>query len=243
MAKKQSASLERKGIYDVKDAITEESIRIFKVWTPKYAAEACFNRLKFLEENDRLTHIERGLIIIAVEENEWFRHSIDPRTGEGYSSIDRWLTDAAPISRSACYAAKGAILNVGKDIPLEKLNKIPQCNLDTVKRISTATRQRPEVIEAAIELPENKFLEKIENEFPEEHIETKKPMILRLDKSERIDVNEGLAIVMWAEEAKTREEALVVLVNLYKQSLCEMEGYTGMSYAEAYAKAKESGDA
>lgn len=226
----------RKGVHKPEDEIKEDHLRIFKIWDKEEAAKVCDARMRFLEERDKQTHIERGLIFLAMEENEWYRYIVDPRTGEGYASADRWITDAAPISRSAAYAAKSAIKQLSAEIPLQELNEIPQCNLDTVKKLSTKTRKKPEILHAAKTLPENKFLEKIEKEYPEEHIEEKKPMRLKPDKSARVRINRTMATVMWVFDLETREQALEQLCADWENSTCEKPGYEHLSNRLAYSE-------
>ena len=109
----------------------------------------------------------RGLICLEVKRRALWRFVSDY---EGpYHSFEDWVTKACPHSRSDCFAAMKAAEDLA-DIPVEELAGISGVNIRVLQSLSSSVRTRPEVLEAAQNLPEKQFVAHVAEHFPDMHI-------------------------------------------------------------------------
>lgn len=134
---------------------------------------------------------------------------------------------------------------------MEQLLQVPRCNIKILTKLSTKDRTRSvkvngknmPVIEAAAVLTENEFATAISEDLPNAHIESKGPMILRPDLSQRKMIEEGLNAAMWYFDVFNREDAIEALIAAFMSEFCDRDGYAGMQMSQAYLKARGNGDA
>jgi hypothetical protein len=141
-------------------------------------------------------------------------------SGSAFRSFGQWLQNAAPWSERDCRYALSAVKEL-KDIPDDELRQIPRVNVETMKVLSTQVRQRPEVIKAAQTLPEKQFVEKIEKEYPDQHIEARKGIHVAAPKSQSDVIERAIRVAMVVEQIESRSDALEAIAKAY---LDEHEG-------------------
>lgn len=209
---------------------------------PDADAAAVFDaRLRELERQYKRSFVERGFILLEVQERELWRHIVNPETGEAYSSFERWVVGAAPQSRSDCFAAMKAVREL-RDVPAQELLQVPRCNVKVLQHLSPALRRKPEVIDAAKKKSERDFVAQIEKEHPEQHIESKRPMNLKPERTARQTIDRGIEVAMWAYGVSTREDALECALLYFLQGDCEKEEYSELSNERAWETAKARGE-
>lgn len=215
-------------ILDVADReITEKDIQNLRDVDDLEAADIFDARIRRLEARHRATFVEMGLILMEVEDRELWKVLINQETGQYWTSYDRWLCDAAPISRSGGYAAVKAMRSIV--VPISELKEMPRFAVETMARLSPAVQRNPVVIISAKQDSEEEFLDKLEKNFPDQHIESKRSVRLKTDKSARAVFDKAVEAVMVLYEAKTREEAIDFLCTRFLHEDCEVEEYAHLT--------------
>ena len=226
-------------ILDVADReITEADILNLRDVDELQAADIFDARVRRLEARHRATFVEMGLILMEMEDRELYRVLVDPATGHYWTSYDRWLCNAAPISRSGGYAAVKAMRNTV--IPISDLREMPRFAVETISQLSPAVQRNPVVIISAKNDTEEVFREKLEKNFPDQHIETKKSVRLKTDKSSRVVFDKAVEAMMVLYEAATREEAIGFLCTRFLSETCEVEEYAMLTNELALEEVKLS---
>lgn len=112
----------------------------------------------------------RGMCLLLMEERELWKDLIDPDTKEPYRSLNSWILLAAPYSHGSCHDALRTIKEL-REMPIEDLLVIPRANLQRLKELSTSVRKEPAVIEAAKTLSEDQFVDLIQMDYPQQHLD------------------------------------------------------------------------
>lgn len=180
------------------------------------AADSLTGRLRHLERAYKRGFIERGLLLLEVEQRELWKLVEDVETGQSYSSLDRYIVGEATHSRSDCFAALKAVKEL-RDIPTDQLLDTPRCNVAVLQSLSSSIRKRPEVVKAAQTKSAKEFVKHIEERWPEQHIEARRTIHIASDKSEADDIEQAIAIAMVVEGCKSRSEALRAIAISYVQ--------------------------
>ena len=181
----------------------------------KAAEHVLHGRLVYLDTVDRLSFMERALICYHVEANPGIHESLPhPLTGEP-CTFGQWMKLCSPGSWEHCYAALRAFKELSditneNGIPVADLVQIPQCNVETLKLLSTGVRNDPEVLEAA-KVPDSKaFDEHVHRTHPEQHFEPRTPLRFSPEDSARAVIEKALAEAM-KRGAHSRTEALELI--------------------------------
>jgi hypothetical protein len=190
-------------------------------------------RVREIEAQNRRHYIELGELLVAMEEGELWRHLRDPQTNQPFTSFDRWLGDAAPVSRSTGYLAKRAVKELS-EVPREELLKVPQCNAEILRLLPGKQKADPEIVRQAQVLNEEAFRGYIGREVPEAHIEGRRTMRFRFDQSAAEEVELAIKAFAALHECELRETAVEGITAAWLDSPCEVEGHTGTN-REAYA--------
>jgi hypothetical protein len=169
-------------ILDTSSPVTELSLLQLRSMPEEKAAAFLDLRLRALEDAWKHSYVERGLILIEVQDRQLWRWMVD-FAGEQYESFENWVCRAAPQSRSDCFAAMRAVREL-HEIPMKELSEIPRCNVEVLRSLSSGVRIQPEVVAAAQALPEKEFRDKIRQDHPEQHIESKRRLVLNLTAGE-----------------------------------------------------------
>jgi hypothetical protein len=187
------------------------------------AADALDTRLRALERGYRRSFVERGLILMEMEERQLWKLLRDSETNQLYSSLEDWICTAATYSRSDCMAAKEAVKKL-KDVPTDQLLEIPRCNLGSLLMLSAKDRAKGavkvgdravSVIEAAQSLPEKAFTKAVSERFPDLHIEERKTIHLSPVKSAKTVIDRAIEMAMVLEDVTTREAVIEVWAVAY----------------------------
>jgi hypothetical protein len=198
------------------DELDENKIQSLRAMPDAEAAAIFDGRMRELERQYKRSFVERGLILLEVEQRELWKHLIDSETKEAFASMERWIVNAATHSRSDCFAALRAVKDL-RDVPTEELLNMPRCNVGLLQSLSTAVRKKPEVIKAAQEMTAKEFTATIEQHFPDQAIEQKQSMHLSPKKSERNVIDHAIDIAMELEGCTSREEAMEAICVSYTQ--------------------------
>ena len=170
--------------------------------------------LREMEKSQKRSFAERGLLLKAAEEREYWREVFDNETGQNYSSMERWICGACPYSRSDCFAAMRAVKEL-KDIPIDRLLNIPRCNIQVLIRLSSKVRENPTVLSRAESLSEKDFLEWLASNFEEQHIDPPARMHLAPTTSAKVVIDEAIEMAKIVEECSGREEAMEAICVSY----------------------------
>jgi len=126
----------------------------------------------------------------------------------GFSSFNRWLLDAVPKSRSSVYAAMGVVEEL-QDVTKEDLSQIEQGNATILSKLPKKMRQSRKVIAAAKSLPPRKFIEKIQEQAPDLHIEQKVARKLKFTPTQEKTIDAAIGMVrLLTEDEMSDEDAL-----------------------------------
>lgn len=191
------------------------------------AAEVLGDRMKAWDAIDDLrerSFADRGRIALAFQERMLWRHL-------GYSSFESWMASGRGGSRTTKYAALAAVKEL-KDVPAEKLAEIPRCNVSTLVGCSTATRNDPEVLEAA-KGSEESFTAYLAEKHPLQHIEAKKRLRMMLGLSIHEHVELAIAMTMEDGLAGTREDALGKVAEMAIENLTTERMVNSKEFREA----------
>ena len=95
------------------------------------------------------------------------------------------------------------------DVPSANLIDIPKSTIKVLMQLSTAVRNQPDILAAAKALAPNEFLEKVEKEQPNQHIEARKVMRFSPGRSWSKVIEEAISYALEHGIADTRDEALL----------------------------------
>lgn len=235
--------------------VTEELAATIRTWPAREAAEFYDSKVHEIEERERRTYAEYGLILLEVEARELYREIPNPVCSvckvacewmagvciycgtpqEYFLTFDRWLIVAAPVSRTTGYAAKKAVESLLEaDVPLERMMKIQRGNLEVIAKLSPPLRKDETMLADAEKLSNDELLAKIETNHPDQHIETRPKLILRPTKSARMILDEAIKVAAWLWQTEGREGALEVIAANFLAARCEREGFDGLSNMQAF---------
>jgi len=230
------------------EEIDDKAIETIRQWSDEDAAVFLNERMRWLEKHNKGIFIECGLISLEMDRRKLFER-INDKDGNPYTSLDRWLAEAAPFSRSGAYASMKALKQLS-DVSIGDLREMPQCNVKILAKLSSKTRKKTleiegkklPIIEAAKIVSEKQFLDHIEEQHPDQHIEGKRAMNLKPDKSVREVIDHAIEVAQWAlpeEAGQTREETLDFICNFFLDSPCDMEGKENDTFRTAYLEEHE----
>lgn len=176
------------------------------------AAAALNERMGVLDQIHKIherSYCERGIIAREFERRELWRHLVDPDTRTQFSSFTAWMSCSDFLGcRRVNFEAKKDIEDL-QDIPFDQLKDVSKGNIKVLKQLSTHVRQQPEILESAKTLPQNEFLEKIEREHENQHLEVRRPLRFSPGRSEVKIIEEAIAWALENDIAGSRDEALV----------------------------------
>lgn len=170
------------------------------------AADAIAGFLSALDGAEKQVFAARGMALLIVEER---------RLWEGRApSMGQWIKQIAPQSWSDCYSAMRTVRELLPDVPLDDLKDMKRANLETVRKLSSAVRRDPQVVEGAKTQPYRTFLAETAQAFPEQHLDVRSRMDEALEMCQALEgctrriAAEILAEFYIAEHAVAYEEML-----------------------------------
>jgi hypothetical protein len=186
------------------------------------AERSIFQKLRAIDDSERKSHAQKGILGRAVRDQELWRHRQDPTTGLPCRSWSRWVRVACPYGYSSVMGAVGDMDEL-KDVPESDLTQIRSSNFPTMLQLSTATRTKAHVLEAAKSMPNDAFVAHIRHTEPDQHIESKVAMKFSPEASAAKVINEALDAAI-EHGARTRDDALeMVCVNALQDWRIEQE--------------------
>ena len=215
------------------EEITENKIRELRSMPDEEAAQILDQRIRFLENQYKHTFVERGFILLEMEERGLWTKLIDPNTQQPYVSMERWIVTAATHSRSDCFASLKAVREL-RDVPKEQLLEIPRCNIHVLQNLSTQVRMQPEIIRAAREMTVKEFTATIGQFYPEQHMEQKQQIVVKPTVSQRVALETACDAVKVLYDVEDREGQLEVLASFFMDGQCEFEEHKGRTNRQAY---------
>lgn len=247
-------------LFDTSVEVTKDIAEIVRSWAPRDAADFYASKVMQIEERERRTYCEYGMILIEIERRELHRlvpqiicstcnTRVEWKDGvcvwcgafqRCYESFDRFLIEAAPVSRTTGYQAKRAVESMlAADVPLERMAQIPRGNLEVVAKLSPSLRSDPAMLADAQTLSNDELLAKIEDSHPEEHIESKRRLVFKPTVSAQKLIDDGLRVAAWLNGSEGREAALEFMAAALLTATCERDGFDGLSNLAAWEKSKE----
>jgi hypothetical protein len=176
---------------------------------------AWMGALKRVEEVYEVSYGQRLVIIRNFEERGLWRYLTDPDTDQVFPNLTAWLSSGfIGCRRVNMEAHKDA--RALADIPPEKLIDVPKSNIHTLTQLSTAVRNDPGILAAARNLSQDDFLEKVEKEQPNQHLEVRRPLRFNPGRSGAKIVEEVITYALEHNIAGSRDEALVRMAETAK---------------------------
>lgn len=154
-------------------------------------AEAIRDILKALEGADRWVYAMRGEALRLFDERKLYTQFTDPATRQPCSCTFRWLQVYLPDSYRYCEEALKNRQALHGSVPLEVAAKATRANLRLLEATSESVRKLPEVHEAAENLTQVQFAEKLTRDY-DQHIESKETLKVTLPAGDMQEVYRAL---------------------------------------------------
>jgi hypothetical protein len=236
--------------------LTEAMIDDMRTWEPERRAKYYDRRVSDIEERERRTYVEFGLVLIEVERGELFKYLLDPMcracgtetrgratckkcqaVREYYHSFDRWLTVRAPVSRTTGYSAKHAVeRGIEAGLTVAQMNSIHRANLDAVAKLPAQVLADPAVVKLAQTKTYDELLQTLERDYPQAHIEGRRQLVLKPTKSARSVIDDAIRAAEELHELEGREAAVEYICASWLNTNCEIEEFAGCSNLQAYMR-------
>lgn len=168
---------------------------------------AWMGALRRVEEAYTVSYGQRLVIIRNFEERGLWRHLTDPDTDRPFPNLTAWLSSGFIGCRRVNMDAHRDSHALA-DVPPKNLIDVPKSSIGVLKQLSTAVRGLPDVLEAA-KGGDEKLIEKIEAEYPDQHLEQRKFLRFNPGRAGAKAVEEAIAWALDHDIAGSRDEALV----------------------------------
>lgn len=221
--------------------LDELKIRSLRSMSDADAAKILDERLRALETNYKRNFVERGFILMEVEERQLWKYLADPETNAPYTSFERWVVTAATHSRSDCFESLRAVKEL-RDVPREQLLEIPRKNIGVLSQLSTKVRKDPTIIAAAQTASKKEFIGHIQAKHPDQHVEQETKLTAHPSKSARDVIDTALEVCAWLFGCAGRESALEFMATYLLEGDCEKEGFENLTNRRAFETAKARGE-
>lgn len=155
------------------------------------------------------SYAERGIIAREFERRKLWQYLIDPDTQTPFASLTAWMSCSDFLGcRRVNFEAKRD-MEILEDVPSEKLIDVPKSNIKVLTQLSTKVRNEKGVLQDAKDLPQNKFLEKLEQENPDQHLELRKSFRLNPGRSDARVIDKWVEYAIEHDIAGSATEAIV----------------------------------
>ena len=191
------------------------------------AEESIYETLRSYDSDSRLKYTQIGLMALAVHKRMLWQKRIDPEDGFPCRSFARYIRICCPYGFSTVYAALRHVEAL-PHVPEEQLAQIPQSNIPTMLKLSTAVACDPLVLEAAKGRSEA-FVAYIREKHPDQHIPTLKPVKVMVDDPDFIYSVLDQAVEL--HDAIDRGHALQMVCAMARKSW-ELESSSGGEYQD-----------
>lgn len=222
--------------------ITEQVVTDIRKLDDWDAAAIYDSRLVELERTAKRGFIEMGIICLEVKRRELWKKLIAPtwideqgieHADEPFHSIDAWIMERLGVSRRSAYNAMKVL---EANTPIDDLREMPRVNAVRLSKLSSTVQADPTIIEAA-KGSEKSFVAKVQRDYPDQHIEATRAIIAKPELSAAELIDQCFAVVCWAYDVSSREDALELLCAYFMDGDCEREGYSNFSNRNAYMRA------
>lgn len=189
--------------------ITPSDLHEMELMADDAAAEVITGRATFIDHEDRMTFMERGMLAEYVEKRVLWQCVDNPKTGLPCGSQNEWIEAFCPFGRAAWFDAKRRWKELA-EIPAEERVQIPRHNVIVMQKLSSAVRKDPEVIKAAQTMDQDTFLKKIEVQHPDQHLEAPKGVLkFKPSRSGAEIIEKWVNYALEHEIAESRDDAMV----------------------------------
>jgi hypothetical protein len=130
----------------------------------------------------------------------------------GFESFTKWIVDAAPRSRSYLYLVINRYKELAPDIPDKELEQIPLGSAGILKQLSSGVRRQSKIRQAAKMKPAE-LRQVLEQEFPQQHIESVVEHRLRFTASQWSKIEGCYEAYKLTDESATLEDFIEWLVS------------------------------
>jgi hypothetical protein len=130
----------------------------------------------------------------------------------GYESFGKYITQAAPRSRSYLYLVIGRYEELAPDIPEKELAEMSLGSAGVLKQLSPAIRRQSKIRQAAKGKPAE-LRQVLEQEFPQQHIESLVEKHLKFPLSQWEKIETAYETYKLTDETATLEEFIEWLVS------------------------------
>jgi hypothetical protein len=240
--------------------LSQKMIAEIRTWEPFLRADFYDHKVIEIEERERRTYVEFGLVLIEMEQGELYKYLLDPlcracgKTTQGratckvckavreyFHSFDRWLIARAPVSRTTGYAAKHAVergLEAG--LTISQMNGMHRANLDAVTKLPSAVLRDPAVVEMAQSKSYDDLLVALEHHYPQTHIESRRQLVLKPTKSARSIIDDAIRAAEALHELEGREAAIEYICAAWLHETCQIEEFAGLNNLQAYLRRRSA---
>ena len=201
--------------------VTLDVIKSMDGWRPSLVAEVLDLRMRELESFNKRSFIETGLICSTVQEKGLYTELCDKATGEVFTSMNEWLGNAAPMSRSSCFHAMKCIKEL-KDVSISDLSEMSRSNVSTMLFLSTEVRKNPEVIKAAKTESDKGFRKEVQRLHPDQHLEGFDRKVFNFEDSQKRVIEDVIEMVKFIYGVTSDEAAMEVACNFFADGICEL---------------------
>jgi hypothetical protein len=155
------------------------------------------------------TYAETGIIAREFERRKLYEHLIDPDTDRPFPNFTSWASCSNFLACRRIIFESKRDMDLLNDIPSDKLLDVPKSNIKVLTQLSTHVRNDQSVLDSAKNLPQNKFLAKLEKDNPDQHIETRRPFRFMPGRSDAKVMEQWIAYAMEHDIAGSATEAVV----------------------------------
>jgi hypothetical protein len=168
--------------------------------------QQAFERIRDLDEKDRVSYATRGRICSVVKKQMLHVQRINPETGEPYT-LSGWIRACSPWGYASSFAALRDFEALS-DIPSSDLVEMPESSIKILTQLSTSVRSQPSVIAAAKTQRSDELIGFIQRDHPDQHISSRHALRIVLDDDQHDAVEKTIQKAM-DRGAMSRAEALM----------------------------------
>jgi hypothetical protein len=209
--------------------MTEEQKREFAVSEDK--------RFRGLEYSYRHTQVEMMIILREFQAADLWQY-VDNVKGKKFSSFDKWLREAAPVSRASAYASLKAGEKLLPYIPKEELESMSVRNINILSKVPRVKFEKVDSpIRKAAQGSEKDLRDAVDKHAPEAHIEHNQKFTV--EGTAAPIIRDALEAVKLLCEVHEDGEALEILAVDWLDALCQDERFPKMNNRDAVEALKK----
>jgi len=209
--------------------MTEEVKREFAIAEDK--------RFRSLESSYRHTQVEMMVILREFQAADLWQY-VDNAKGKKFTSFDKWLREAAPVSRASAYASLKAGEKLLPYIPKEELEGMSVRNINILSKVPRVKFEKVDSpIRKAAQGSEKDLRDAVSKHAPEAHVEHNQKFTV--EGTAAPIIRDALEAVKLLCEVFEDGEALEILASDWLQSTSQDERFAGMTNMGAFEALKK----